>query len=120
MPLGTFKKMLNYFYSGAYNTLDLVDAGWILALSEYYLLDLDSKLIKCCHHLKNTVNWVEAYVLGLSLEDTVVQEKALASAVPPPPQTVADVLQSMDKEIKQLKAENRELKQQLEELRAYQ
>jgi len=122
MPIESFKKLIRYLYCERVDTIEFQDAVWLLSLKEYYLLDTESTLVR---HCKNFVseqlgsgNWVEAYQLGLQLNDPQFKEKAKSLATPPCPKQVICVLETQQTAYFQLKSETKDLKQQNQDLQA--
>jgi hypothetical protein len=84
IPTTTFKKLLRYFYKGFPKPFSLTDSAWILSFSEYYLLQSEKILLNYCKAVIDVEvreeNWMEALELGVELQNTDLQEKALKLA----------------------------------------
>jgi hypothetical protein len=113
MPLDTFRKILRFFYTRKLDTISFVDAGWILAFVDYYLLS-GTELAVHCESLTSgqltPSTWMDAYILGFQLKDSELQRKAMLSA---------GSTCSTDEAVKALDTvlvENEELKNQLRTL----
>jgi len=50
-PVETFRKMILWFYTKKLDTISTDDAGWILTMKEFYLLDDECLLVRFCHDL---------------------------------------------------------------------
>jgi len=83
MPFETFQKMVKYFYDGNLTELTLVDCGWILSMSDYYLLE-DNNLLEYCQHLIdssdiNDSNCFEVLKLALDIKNEDLRERSLTA-----------------------------------------
>ena len=80
MPLERFKKILRFIYSGKLDEISFMDAGYIVALSPFYLLE-DTELFCHCESMVSSVdstNWMEAYALGFQLGDEELKRQAIS------------------------------------------
>jgi len=119
MPFQTFQKMVEYFYTGNNKTLTLTDSGWILSFSDFYLLP--QNLTKFCDTTINSGinsrNWQEAFVLGLSLKNKKLKNKALEVIPGSVDENFVkffmEVVEQQQKHIDELKEENEKLRGQL-------
>lgn len=114
IPHETFKKLLRFLYCGKVNTITFVDAGWIMAMKEYYLLDPDCFLISYCEEIITTQiskdNWLEAFILGCQLGDSGLKEQAQAIATAVSPNKIMECMTAVMETNKYLQEENRLLK----------
>jgi len=119
MPFQTFQKMVEYFYTGNNKTLTLTDSGWILSFSDFYLLP--QNLTKFCDTTINSGinsrNWQEAFVLGLSLKNKKLKNKAIEVIPGSVDENFVkffmEVVEQQQKHIDELKEENEKLRGQL-------
>jgi hypothetical protein len=129
VPLETFKKILRFLYSGTLDGISFLDAGYISAVSSFYLLE-NTELHQFCQtklfSMLTPSNWMEGFVLGLQLEDPELQKKAASCA--PRESPSEDVMKSLEglseankalaSEVEALANENRALKEENEKLKA--
>jgi len=116
MPLETFKKILLFVYSGKLDKISFMDAGYIFALSPFYLLE-DTELFHHCESMVSSVdytNWMEAYALGSQLGDEELKRQAI-SCMPSSSPSIDTI-----KIIEALCNDNKALKEEVERLKGSQ
>jgi len=107
MPPLTFRKMLEFLYTGCVDNFTLRDCGWIASMSGYYLLD-EPRLLQYCQKVIDAVNeesWPEALQLGVELGDVGLQKSAISCAENLFPKSVIEFLHQ------QFKVHNEQRKQ---------
>jgi len=82
MPILTFNKLIEYFYTGNVSMLTLKDCGWILSLAEFYLLQDEQNLVQYCDQMVNSqinsTNLLEALQLAMDLDNEQLKKKAIS------------------------------------------
>jgi hypothetical protein len=118
MPLETFKKILLFFYSGSVSSLSLKDSIYISSLGSFYLLE-DTELYRHCKSSLSSgidaSNWMEAFVLGIQMENEELKQKAVARA--PASSPSVDMMKILETLCGEFQTKNESLSREIEELR---